>query len=118
MDKKEIKQVVTDTIETYIELQVRALRQMKGEDVKELISPPRRGKRRQSIVDLAENLLTETGKPLHVTEICKLLMENYGRVTDRDSLSSALGKKARQGILFRQVSPATFGLIDQEDRHE
>ena len=117
MGRDEIKQVVINTLETYIELQVRALRQMKGEDVEELISLPRKGKRRQSIVDLSLDLLTEIGKSMHVNEICTLLLNKYGRVTDRDSLSSALGKKARQGILLRQVSPATFDLIDREGSH-
>ena len=43
-------------------------------------------------------------------------MDKYGRVTDRDSLSSALGKKARQGMFVRQVDPATFDLISREEQ--
>ena len=117
MENDQIKQVVIETIETSLELQLRAIQQMKGEDGKSTFIRRRSGKRRQSIVDLSIDLLTEIEKPLHVSEMCRLLMENYGRVTDRDSLSSSLGKKARQGILFRQIAPATFDLIDREDRH-
>jgi len=116
METDEIKQVITSTLETYLEIQIRAIRQMKGENVEEVIQRPRKGKRRQSIVDLSITLLTETRRALHVTEISKLLIEKYGRVSDRDSLSSALGKKARQGILLRKVAPATFDIISREEQ--
>jgi len=67
----------------------------------------------------ALNILTEEGKPLHVNELAQLLQQRFGRLTDRDTLSSALAKKARRGILLRQSAPATFTLIDsKEDHHE
>jgi hypothetical protein len=44
-----------------------------------------------------------------------LLQERFGRLTDRDTLSSALAKKARQGVLLRQSAPATFTLIDSKE---
>jgi hypothetical protein len=47
------------------------------------------------------------------------LQQRFGRLTDRDTLSSALAKKARRGILLSQSAPATFTLIDsKEDHHE
>ena len=57
----------------------------------------RRGRKRKSLVDLSVELLTGEQHPVHVDELVELLMERYGRVTDRDSLSSALAKKAKQG---------------------
>jgi len=116
MDSSEIKETVISTLETSLELQLRAIRKMKGEVQEESISRPRVGKRRQSLVDISIDLLTESKKALHVNDICQLLLEKHGRVTDRDSLSSALGKKARQGILVRQVAPATFDLISREEQ--
>ena len=116
MEKSEIREVLINTLETSLELQIRALRQMKGEELGKVITPKRKGRRRQSLVDISINLLTEIGKPLHVNEITRLLMEKHGRVTDRDALSSALGKKARQGILVQQVAPATFDLINREEQ--
>ncbi len=44
-------------------------------------------------------------------ELIELLRERYGRVTDRDSLSSALAKKAKQGVSVHRVCPATFELL-------
>ena len=77
-----------------------------------------RGRRRQSLVDLSVKILTEERKPLHVNDLVRILQQRFGRLTDRDTLSSALAKKARQGILLRQSNPATFALIDsKEDYH-
>jgi hypothetical protein len=42
-----------------------------------------------------------------------LLREHYGRITDRDTLSSALAKKVRQGKLLKQTGPATFYVRDK-----
>ncbi len=71
----------------------------------------RHEKKRKSLVQMSVELLTDIQHPVHVDELVELLMNHYGRVTDRDSLSSALAKKAKQGVLVRRVSPATFELI-------
>jgi hypothetical protein len=64
------------------------------------------------LVHDAVSILTECRRPLHVNDLVDMLRERHGRVTDRDSLSSALAKKARQGVLVRQSGPATFALIE------
>ncbi len=102
------RRVVLEALETVLELQLRAVRQALGkEDVVD--SPVRqRGRRRKSLVDYCLKILAEKQHPMHVDELVEVLRKQYGRVTDRDSLSSALAKKAKQGILVRRVSPATF----------
>ncbi len=102
------RKVVLEALETVLELQLRAVRQALGkEDV--IDSPVRqRGRRRKSLVDNCLKILAEKQHPMHVDELVEVLRKQYGRVTDRDSLSSALAKKAKQGILVRRVSPATF----------
>jgi len=72
----------------------------------------RRGRKRKSLVDLSVEILADEQRPVHVDELTELLMNRYGRVTDRDSLSSALAKKAKQGLLIRRVFPATFELLN------
>jgi hypothetical protein len=119
MENEDIKQVLLKILEVQLEYQLRAIRQLQGKPDSEPILTPKRGRRRQSIVDLCLNILTEEGKPLHVNELALLLQQRFGRLTDRDTLSSALAKKARRGILLRQSAPATFTLIDsKEDHHE
>lgn len=117
MEKEDFKEALLQILELQLESQLRAIRQLQGKQQTEPV--PRQGRRRQSLVDLAIQILTEQDKPLHINEIVQLLQKRFGRLTDRDALSSALAKKARQGILVRQSGPATFTLIDStEDRDE
>lgn len=119
MEKEDIKQILLQIFEIQLEYQLKAIRQLQGKPDDQPILIPRKGRRRQSLVDLCLKILTEEGKPLHVNELAQLLQQRFGRLTDRDTLSSALAKKARQGILLRQSAPATFTLIgSKEDYHE
>lgn len=110
MDKQQ-RELILETMETVLELELRAVRQALGTDEPQAGAVRQRGRKRKSLTDLSVELLTDEHRPLHVDELVDLLRERYGRVTDRDSLSSALAKKAKQGILVRRVSPATFELL-------
>jgi len=112
MKTEEFKDILLQVIELQLEYQLRAVRQLRGEAETVVAVPPRRGRRRQSLVDLSVQILTEERMPLHVDDLVQLLQKRFGRLTDRDALSSALAKKARAGVLFRQTAPATFALID------
>jgi hypothetical protein len=118
MEKKDIKEVLLQVLEFTLDYQLRAVRQLQGKSEPEALTAVRRGKRRQSLVDLSVQILTDEAKPLHVNDIARLLLQRFGRLADRDTLSSALAKKARAGILLRQTAPATFALIDAgEEKH-
>jgi hypothetical protein len=119
MKKEDVKEVLLQVLELQLDYQLRAVRQLQGKPEIEPAPHIRRGRRRQSLVDLSVQLLTEKRKPLHVNELARFLQQRFGRLADRDTLSSALAKKARQGILLRQSAPATFTLIDsKEDNHD
>jgi hypothetical protein len=119
MKKEDVKEVLLQVLELQLDYQLRAVRQLQGKPEIEPAPHIRRGRRRQSLVDLSVQLLTEKQKPLHVNELARLLQQRFGRLADRDTLSSALAKKARQGILLRQSAPATFTLINsKEDNHD
>lgn len=109
--EKQQQKFVLETIETMLELQLRSVRTMLNKEEVTAKVIQRRGRKRKSLVDLSVELLTGAQHPVHVDELVELLMDRYGRVTDRDSLSSALAKKAKQGILVRRVAPATFELL-------
>jgi hypothetical protein len=115
MRKEDLKEVILQILELQLDYQLRAIRQLQGKPEVEPTLPRRQGRRRQSLVDLSIQLLTESGKPIHVNQLVQLLQQRFGRLTDRDTLSSALAKKARQGILLRQNAPATFTLIDSKE---
>ena len=111
MEKEDLKEFLLQIIELQLDYQLRAIRQLQGKPEIEPPIFPRKGRRRQSLVDLSINILTEERKPLHVNDLVQLLQQRFGRLTDRDTLSSALAKKVRQGILIKQTAPATFSLI-------
>jgi hypothetical protein len=117
MEKDDVKQAMLEVLEIQLESQLRTIRQLQRKPDTEPLLQPRRGKRRQSLVDLSIKILTDEGKPLHVNVLVEFLQQRFGRFADRDTLSSALAKKARSGILLRQTAPATFALIDfKEDK--
>lgn len=112
MKTEEFKEIILQVLELQLEYQLRAVRQLRGKtETERSLLPARRGRRRQSLVDLSVQILTEERKPLHVDELVQLLQKRFGRLTDRDALSSALAKKARAGVMFRQTAPATFALL-------
>lgn len=118
MEKEDIKEVILQILEYQLNCQLHAIRQLQGKPENEPSITRHPGRRRKSLVDLSVKILTEEGKPLHVNDLVRILQQRFGRLTNRDTLSSALAKKARQGILLRQSNPATFALIDsKEDYH-
>jgi hypothetical protein len=119
VNKEDVKEVILQILELQLDSQLRAIRQLRGMSETGPVFPRRHRRRRQSLVDLSIQILTETRKPMHVNELVQLLQQRFGRMTDRDTLSSALAKKARRGTLLRQSAPATFTLIDyKEGNHE
>ncbi|MCD6388104.1 MAG: hypothetical protein J7L69_01745 [Desulfobulbaceae bacterium] len=109
--KNKQRELILETIQTLLELQLVSVRKMLNKEDTAVDVVQRRGRKRKSLVDLSVELLTDEQRPVHVDELVELLMDRYGRVTDRDSLSSALAKKAKQGVFVRRVSPATFELL-------
>ncbi len=106
------KKIILETLETLLELQLRSVRQALGKKERQVDTTRPRGRRRKSLVDLSLIILTDEQRPVHVDELVEMLTERYGRVTDRDSLSSALAKKAKRGVLVRRTSPATFEILE------
>jgi hypothetical protein len=119
MKTEEFKDILLQVLELQLEYQLRAVKQLRGKAETDEPLTPRRGRRRQSLVDLSIQVLTEERKPLHVDNLVQLLQKRFGRLTDRDALSSSLAKKARAGMMFRQTAPATFALLELgEDTHD
>jgi hypothetical protein len=113
MKRDEGRELVLEILEASLELQLRAIRQLRGT---EPMPPPvriRRGLRKQSLVALSVQLLEDEGGPLHLRDLVQRLLERFGRVTDRDSLSASLSKKADQKILIRKCGRGVFGLLQE-----
>ena len=110
MDKEQYRQFILKTLETSLEIQLRSIRQLLGKDDFSSGTTSKKGRRRKSLVDLTIQLLTEEQLAIHIDELVDLLLHRHGRATDRDSLSSALAKKEKQGELVQRTSAATVAL--------
>lgn len=114
MDEEHCRQLILKTLETSLEIQLKSVRILLGKNDFPGQVIRKKGRRRKSLVDLSIQILTEEQRSIHVDELVELLLHRHGRVTDRDSLSSALTKKDKQGILVKRVSAATFALREAQ----
>ena len=113
MEMERDRKLILEALETLLQLQLRSVRQLLNRAEETPVGPQPRRRRRKSLVDLVVDLLTSEGRPLHVDTLLELLQQRYGRVTERDALSSALSKQAGpEGALCR-VAPATFARRQQ-----
>ena len=113
MENQEHRQLILETIETFLEIQLRSVRQILGRKERAREPIRRRGRKRKSLVDLSVEILTEEQRPVHIDQLVDFLRLRHGRTTDRDSLSSTLAKKAKQGVLVSRVAPAVFAARGQ-----
>jgi len=114
MDKSSCRQVMLESMETLLEIQIKSVRMLLGKTEFPEKFTHRTKRKRKSLIDFVIELLTEERRPIHVDELVELLRQRHGRLTDRDSLASALAKKAKQGILVHRVAPAIFALREQD----
>jgi hypothetical protein len=102
-------------IETYIDItkaQLNALEKMRYKP------PQKKAKKKVGIsqVDLVEDILTKTGKALHISDIITLVHQHHGVLLERDSIVSALTKKVVRGDRFVRTAKNTFRLKANKDK--
>ncbi len=66
--------------------------------------------KRTSNLDIVENILTSSDKPLHISKILAIAKNDFNVTLERDSVVSAIIKKIRSGVRFERVAPNTFTL--------
>jgi len=114
MIEEKDRELILETIESMLKLQLNSVSELLGKEQVDLQPTRRKREKGKYIVDLTVKILTEEKRPMHVDELVEALRQRYGRMTERDSLASALAKKANQGILVSRVAPATFALREQD----
>lgn len=102
-----------DILEKSLLAQLKALRSLRPGRSK---APPPEAAKRRSNTQIAEDLLREAGRPLHVTQIIELAQSRLGRTLSRESLVSALTKKVLEQRTFRRIAPNTFDLLSREHK--
>lgn len=105
MEKEEIRDIILETMVESLEAQVRALKKLRG-------SPEGEKPREKSMSQLGivSDILTRTGRPLHVSEIIAEAEKGFGVTLERESLVSALSKKVMKGDRFIRTGKNTFAL--------
>ena len=66
--------------------------------------------KRTSNIDIVQNVLKNTGYPMHVSDIIRMAQEQYQVKLNRDSIVSAILKKINDGQIFIRTAPNTFAL--------
>jgi len=102
-----------DILEASLKAQLRAVRSLRSGPPP---PPEPEPAERRSNIAIVEDLLTQAGRPLHVTQIIELARARFDRSLSRESLVSALTKKVQEGRTFRRVAPNTFDLLSREKR--
>jgi hypothetical protein len=106
MDPDPIREIILDTVEACLDAQLRAVRKLKGASTTERVQK-REGR---SQLDMAFDILRETGKPLHINQLLERIYARFGHPVDRESLVSALTKRVQRADRFVRTEKNTFGL--------
>ncbi|MBC8394843.1 MAG: hypothetical protein H8E17_20025 [Deltaproteobacteria bacterium] len=69
-----------------------------------------KSKKRTSNIDIVQNVLKTSGRPLHVSEIIQMAEQQYQFTLNRDSIVSAILKKINADQIFIRTAPNTFAL--------
>lgn len=106
-DKNDIEDTVLHAFEVSLEAQLKAVRRLRSGQATEEAKPSARG---ISQVDMVDDILHRSQKPLHVSEIIERVEAVHGKRLDRESVVSALTKKVRRGDRFVRTDKNVFGL--------
>ena len=104
LTKNELLEILESTSLSQLRA-VRALR--RAQDRKPSAAEPER----KSNMDIVIDILTAAKGPLHVTDILQRAKQDYRRQLNRESLVSALTKKALDQNTFTRTAPNTFDLL-------
>lgn len=108
MEKEDIRNIILDTMVVSLEAQLRALKRLRGSSEEE---EPR--EKSMSQINIAFNILSTAGTPLHVSQIISEAEKSFGVKLDRESLVSALSKKVMKEDRFVRTGKNTFALKDR-----
>ena len=111
MNPEEVRKIVLETLEAYMDVQVKAVQELKGKTVEAFGEGPRRGRRRQSLVDMSYKLLTEAGTPLHVSALVDALREAFS-TSPIVAPSPAPWQEGPSGLALQQTARSFATLPD------
>ena len=112
MKDDDIRHAILEVEEIKLKAQLRAIREaIKGK----IESYPEEGDKRKSQIEYVYQLLKEMKRPMHVSDIIEMCMQQYGIELFRESIVSALLKKVNRMDRFVKTDPNTFGLSEYRE---
>lgn len=103
---KEVRMAVLEAFEACLDAQLRAIRKLKLQATENI--PVKRISQPNMVYEILHN----ENRPMHINEIIQNIHKTYGKELDRDSLVSALTKKANRSKRFLKVAANTFSLLE------
>ena len=114
MDPDPIRETILETVEACLDAQLRAVRKLRGASSRDSspgVSPTAaKNIKGMSQLDMAFDILKETGRPLHISQLLERIHARFGQQVDRESLVSALTKRVVRADRFVRTQKNTFGL--------
>jgi hypothetical protein len=102
--ERKIPDGLLNLYESLLSAQLRVVRQLKSPKPKK----PKGEKEGMSNIDMALDILRQSGQPLHISEILAQVKTKYKITLDRESLVSALVKKIHRLKGLSRTAPNTF----------
>jgi hypothetical protein len=112
MDNDSLRSAILEAVEAAQLKAVRSLRSRKSSGSTE--EHPRGTSRRRkglSQIDMAFDILSSSGCPLHITALIECISAKFGASVDRESLVSALSKRVNRQDRFTRTDKNTFALL-------
>ena len=105
---------MTASIDEYLEIQKEMLQaQLKVIYRHQRKTPSQmREIKRTSNLTIIEDILKNSGTPLHISKIIEIAKNEFNANLEKDSIVSALIKKIKAGKTFNRTAPNTFALKD------
>ncbi len=112
MATKELERFFLSFYESMLRAQINALRQFRKS--MGLVEKDEAKEKRMSQPDMAFEILKDSQRPMHVSELLVEIEKRFGVKVDRESLVSALTKRIRRQDRFMKVGPNTFALLTEQ----
>jgi hypothetical protein len=112
-DTAAVRDAVLEVIESSLVAQLKAIRRLRTSPADQPVEGRggRVAKEGMSQVDMAYDILSSSGRPLHINEILAGIKGRFKTEVDRESLVSALSKRVARGDRFRRTGKNVFALL-------
>jgi hypothetical protein len=110
--ENKITELFLNIQESLLRAQLNVIKQIRKEQGLTETEQPK--EERKSQMDMVYDILTDTQKPMHVSDIISSAKHKFDIELDRESIVSALAKRIKRRDRFMKTAPNTFALISQD----